>query len=245
MQLKDATLLIVDDEPYYIEIARDWFEREGCRVLSAQNGLEALPLLENNKINAMIADIRMPGMDGVELVKQLKARGIYTPTAVALTGFSDLSTRDAYQLGIESQLSKPVSRKVLVAAVKKALTDRKELWSLPFQSGKRPKLTVNFDSLGAALENQLIAFGRGGFCLRSETIFPDDSGIEFHLAFKADGQELMGQGVVRWVAELEQIVGIEIERVQESGRAWLLVRSRENPTLSFIPRSPNPDLQVK
>lgn len=79
----------------------------------------------------------------------------------------------------------------------------------------------------------------------SETIFPDDSDIEFHLAFKADGRELMGQGIVRWAAELEQIVGIEIERVQESGRAWLLQRTRENPTLSFIPRSPNPDLQVK
>jgi CheY-like chemotaxis protein len=239
MQLKDATLLLVDDEPYYIEIAREWFEREGCRVLSAQNGTEALPLLEKNKIDAIVTDIRMPGMDGVELVKQLKAKGTYTPTAVALTGFSDLSMREAYQLGIESQLSKPVSRKVLVTAVKKALTDREELWALPFQPGKRGKLNAQFESVDAALENQQIAFGRGGFCLRSETIFPDDSAVEFHLAFEADRQELIGQGIVRWTAELEQIVGVEVERVQESGRRWLLDRARENPTLSFIPRRPS------
>ena len=237
-QLKDATLLLVDDEPYYIEIAKEWFEREGCRVLSAENGLDALPLLEKNRVDAIITDIRMPGMDGVELVKQLKAKGNYTPTAVALTGFSDLSVRDAYELGIETQLSKPVSRKVLLAAVQKALTDREQLWARPFHTGKRQKLTAEFDSLDSAVQANLIAFGRGGFCLRSETIFPDDSGVEFKLLFTGDQQQVTGQGVVRWTAELEQFVGVEIERVNETGRAWLLQQTRGNPTLSFIPRSP-------
>jgi CheY-like chemotaxis protein len=239
MELKGATLLVVDDEPYYTEIAKEWFEREGCRVLCAQNGEEALPLLENNKVDAIVTDIRMPKMDGVELVKRLKASGTYTPTAVALTGFSDLSMRDAYELGIESQLSKPVSRKILVAAVKKALRDREELWALPFHSGTRPKLTTVFESLQHALENKLLAFGRGGFCLRSENTFPDDSGIEFDLTFEADKQILVGQGIVRWTAELQQLVGIEIERVQENGRAWLTKLTQQNATLSFIPRSPS------
>src|ERR1700747_2690789 len=119
MQLKDATLLVVDDEPYYSEIATEWFTREGCRVLTAEKGVEALPLLEKKQVHAIITDIRMPRMDGIELVKRLKAAGTYMPTAVALTGFSDLSVRDAYDLGIETQLSKPVSRKVFLSAGKK------------------------------------------------------------------------------------------------------------------------------
>ena len=60
MDLKEATVLVVDDEPYYTEIATEWFEREGCKVLSAQNGEEALPILSNNKVDAIITDIRMP-----------------------------------------------------------------------------------------------------------------------------------------------------------------------------------------
>ena len=178
-------------------------------------------------------------MDGIELVKRLKASGTYMPTAVALTGFSDLSMRDAYALGIESQLSKPVSRKVLVSALTKALTDREELWALPFHRGARPKFTLKFDSLQAALKNHQVAFGRGGFCVRAENIFSDNSAIEFHLAFDDNQQDLVGQGIVRWTAELERIVGIEIERVQENSRTWLARLARENPTLSFIPRNPD------
>ena len=239
MQLKDATLLVVDDEPYYCEITTEWFEREGCRVLTAENGVEALPLLEKKKVDAIITDIRMPRMDGIELARRLKARGAYTPTAVALTGFSDLSSRDAYDLGIETQLSKPVSRKTLVSAVQKALTDREELWALPFQPGRRQLLEAKFDSLRAALDERLIAFGRGGFCLKSEGTFPEDSAIEFHLSFEAEQQSIVGQGTVRWVAEMEQAVGIEIDRVQEKGRPWLAHLTRQNPTYSFIPRTPD------
>jgi hypothetical protein len=160
------------------------------------------------------------------------------PTAVALTGFSDLSIRDAYDLGIESQLSKPVSRKVLIAAVTKALADREQLWALPFRDGTYPTLSTSFESLHSALETDSIAFGRGGFCLRSEQISPEDSRIEFQLVFNADQQSLSGQGTVRWASEKEQALGIEIERVQEKGRSWLAQLTRENRTLSFIPRTP-------
>jgi PAS domain S-box-containing protein len=158
--------------------------------------------------------------------------------AVALTGFSDLSIRDAYDLGIESQLSKPVSRKVLIAAVTKALADREQLWALPFRDGTYPTLSTSFESLHSALETDSIAFGRGGFCLRSEQISPEDSRIEFQLVFNADQQSLSGQGTVRWASEKEQALGIEIERVQEKGRSWLAQLTRENRTLSFIPRTP-------
>ena len=245
MQLKDATLLVVDDEPYYCEIATEWFEREGCRVLVADNGLAALPLLEKNKVDAIITDIRMPRMDGIELVRRLKANGTYTPTAIAITGFSDLSARDAYDLGIEIQLAKPVSRKVLVSAVEKALSDREQVWALPFQPGKRPVLNAKWESLRAALAEKRIAFGRGGFCLRSEATFPEDTLIEFHLIFDVDHQSLLGQGTVRWTSEMDQVVGVEIERVHENGRAWLAQLTRKNPTVSFIPRSVDPDASEK
>ena len=236
MDLKDATLLVVDDEPYYCEIARDWFEREGCRVLTAEDGIAALQLLEKEKANAIITDIRMPRMDGVELIRRLKAGGSYTPTAVALTGFSDLSARDAYDLGIESQLSKPVGRKVLITAVQTALTDREQLWKGPAVRSKGPQIKATFVSLQSARDNGEIAFGRGGFCTHSELSIPDDTGVEFYFSFKDEGQTLRGQGTLRWTCVEEHTIGVEVDRVHE-GLDWIAQISRQNKSVSFIPRS--------
>jgi CheY-like chemotaxis protein len=237
LHLKDATLLVVDDEPYYCEIAKDWFEREGCRVLTADDGVAALAVVEKEKVNAIITDIRMPRMDGVELIRRLKARGSYMPTAVALSGFSDLPPREAYDLGIEAQLSKPVSRKVLVAAVETALTDRAQLWAGPAVPGKRVAIQAQFESLKTARDNHEIAFGRGGFCMHSDLMVPDDSGAEFHLLFGDPAQSLCGQGTVRWTSPEEHTIGIEIARVQE-GLDWISELARQNKSVSFIPRSP-------
>ena len=236
MELKDATLLVVDDEPYYCEIAKDWFEREGCRVLTAEDGIAALQLLEREKVNAIITDIRMPRMDGVELIRRLKASGSYTPTAVALTGFSDLSARDAYDLGIESQLSKPVARRTLIAAVQTALTDREHLWKGPAVPAIRPQIKATFGSFQSACESGEIAFGRGGFCTHSDLSIPDDTGVEFSFSFRGDGQTLRGQGTLRWTCVEEHILGVEIDRVEE-GLAWIAQIARQNKSVSFIPRS--------
>lgn len=237
MHLRDATLLVVDDEPYYCEITKDWFEREGCRVLIADDGVAALAVVEKEEINVIITDIRMPRMDGVEFIRRLKASGSYMPTAVALSGFSDLEPRDAFDLGIEAQLSKPVSRKVLISAVETALTDRAELWAGPALPGKRVAIHAQFDSLQTARDNHEIAFGRGGFCMRSDLMVPDDTGIEFHLAFRDQTQSLRGQGTLRWTSPEEHMIGVEIARVQE-GLGWISELARENKSVSYIPRSP-------
>ena len=237
MQLKDATVLVVDDEPQYCEIMTEWLGREGCRVLSALNGAQALELAEKEKVNAVVTDIRMPGMDGAELVRCLKAKGTYTPCAVAVTGFSDLSPREAYDLGIEAQLAKPVERKVLLAAVTRTLTEREELWAKPFRTSSLPTLAVQFASLTAARRAKQIAFGRGGFCMKSEKAHPDEASVAFELNFAGDGQTISGQGIVRWSDAAEKLAGVEITRVGDPGRAWVVGVTQKNPTVSFIPRS--------
>ena len=236
MQLKDATVLVVDDEAHYREIMTGWFKREGSRVLAAENGARALELLQKNEVNAIVTDVRMPVMDGAELVRQVKAMGKYTPAAVAISGFSDLDPRDAFDLGIEAQLSKPVERKALVSALRRTLTDREELWAEPFRTTTLPAIKIEFESLAAALEQKRIAFGRGGFCMTSEVPFPEESSIGFELNFAGDGQSVSGQGIVRWSAAREQFAGIEITRISDPARAWVAGLARSNQTVSFIPR---------
>jgi CheY-like chemotaxis protein len=228
---------VVDDEPHYREIMTGWFEREGSRVLAADNGVRALELLQKHEVNVIVTDIRMPVMDGTELVKRVKAMGKYTPAAVSITGFSDLAPRDAYDLGIEAQLSKPVERKVLVSTLRRTLTDREELWAVPFRTTTLPGITIELESLTAALRQKRIAFGRGGFCMTSKVPFPEESSIGFELNFVGDGQTVSGQGIVRWSAAREQLAGIEITRVSDPARAWVAGLARSNQTVSFIPRS--------
>jgi CheY-like chemotaxis protein len=237
MKLNEATLLVVDDEPELCGIVAGWFEKEGCRVLTAHNGAQALKLLESERVHAIVTDVRMPEMDGRELVKRAKAFGQYTPATVAISGFSDLAAREAYDLGIEEQLAKPVQRRSLISAVRKSLTDREQLWAEPFRTINAPIVKLQFESLFAATRKKQILFGHGGFCLSSRLVFPEASTLGFELSFQGEGQLLSLQGIVRWSARDEQLAGIEILRVAEQGRAWVAALARSNQTFSFIPRS--------
>ena len=237
MKLTEATLLVVDDEPEFCGIVAGWFEREGSRVLAAYNGARALELLQSNSVHAIVTDIRMPEMDGRELVKRARAFGQYKPATVSISGFSDLTAREAYDLGIEEQLAKPVQRKALLSAVRKSLTDREELWAEPFRAMNAPTIRLQFESLSTATRKKQISFGHGGFCLSSRLVFPEASAIGFELSFQEEGQLLNLQGITRWSARDEQLAGIEILRVGEQGRAWAAALARANQTFSFIPRS--------
>ncbi|MGB7849067.1 MAG: response regulator [Candidatus Acidiferrum sp.] len=237
MHLTEATLLVVDDEQHYREIITGWFEKEGSRVLAAESGIRALELLQNNEVHAIVTDIRMPGMDGTQLVKQVKALGKYTPAAVSVSGFSDITPREAYDLGIEAQLSKPVERKVLISTVRKSLMPREELWGEPFRSSPVPTVKLEFESLATALRKKQILFGRGGFCISSQVLFPETSSIGFELHFAGDEKLVSLRGVVRWCVPAEKLAGIEITAVDDQGRAWVAELARANETVSFIPRS--------
>jgi len=237
MRLKEATLLVVDDEPHYREIINGWLEKESRSVLSAENGIRALELIQKEKVDAIVTDIRMPAMDGTELVKRVKAMGKYTPATVSISGFSDLTAREAYDLGIEAQLSKPVERKVLISVIRKSLMEREELWAEPFRPTTVPTVKLEFESLAAALQKRQILFGRGGFCYFSRALFREASSIDFELNFAGDGKLVSLRGIVRWSVPSEQLTGIEITQVRDQGRAWVAELARANETVSFIPRA--------
>ena len=66
-------ILIVDDEKDFVEMFSMRLTRQGERVSTAYSGQEALDLLEKTAIDVVILDIRMPGMDGIETLKKIKA----------------------------------------------------------------------------------------------------------------------------------------------------------------------------
>jgi hypothetical protein len=116
--------------------------------------------------------------------------------------------------------------------------DREELWAEVFRTTTLPAITIEFEGLRAALKKKKIAFGRGGFCMTSRVPFPEDLSITFELRFAEDRQNVSGQGMIRWNAVREQLVGVEITRISDPARAWVADLARSNRTVSFIPRSP-------
>jgi len=236
MNLKEASVLLVEDEPLLRETMEAWIKQKAGHAVCAENGVEALRLLTTEKIDLIISDVRMPVMDGIALVKQLNRAGRHKPGVIFIRGFSDLSLREAYDLGIEGVVEKPIDRDELLALMQRSLAGTDELLREP--PGKPPgaQLKLRFQSLADALKEKRIAFGRRGFCIRSTGALREGP-VEFNLTFEADRPALRGQGVVRWSAPEEGQAGIEMAHVGDASRTWVLDLVNKIGLVPLIPRS--------
>lgn len=238
MQLKMATILLVDDEPILLEIMATWLSRHAGKVLIAEDGNDALRTMAAHEIDLVLSDIRMPVMSGIALLKKINELGPRRPRVIFITGFSDISSRQAHDLGAEAILEKPVKREELLEEAQRSLTRLEELWRRPF-SGPAPevKFHADFESLRSALQEKRIAFGRRGFCLVDDDI-PYPGPVEFTLHFKADRRVVSGRGIVRWMAPQEHLAGIEITYVEDAARTWM-IGLMQPESIAFIPASTN------
>lgn len=104
---KKAKLLIVDDEDIVRESLCDWLTSIGYRVLTAASGTEALKVIKSKKVKIMIADLIMPGMNGIELMKQAKTI-VPTLSTVIITAHGTIQTAiSAMREGAYDYIEKP------------------------------------------------------------------------------------------------------------------------------------------
>jgi CheY-like chemotaxis protein len=234
MQLKDASILVVEDEPVLLEIMGEWFQRMAGRVFRATGGAQALEIARAHKLDVILTDVRMPVIDGISLLNKVKATGKDAPGVIFITGFADISMRDAYDLGAEGLLEKPLDRGELIDMVRRSLLDPDERWHTPSVLSGYPVVRRTFPSLSAALREHRIAFGRRGFCIEGSQ-FAVQAPVNIELNFRGDRYVLSGQGVVRWLAHREDEMGIELTYVAESSRARVIELAQA--AISFIPRT--------
>lgn len=115
------TILIVDDEPNVRLMYRAALAGEGYELCEASSGEAALELCEDRQFTAAILDLRMPGMDGFELLEKMQARGIATPV-VYVTAFGDVPNAvRAMRMGAIDFLPKPPTPDQLRAVVRDLL----------------------------------------------------------------------------------------------------------------------------
>ncbi len=100
-------ILVVDDEKDFVEMFSLRLTRQGEKVSVAYSGQEALDLLEETKIDVVILDIRMPGMDGIETLKRIKA-AYPLVEVIMLTGHGSTETAvEGMKAGAFDYLMKP------------------------------------------------------------------------------------------------------------------------------------------
>ena len=114
------TILVVEDEPRIAALVRDYLQQAGFAVLTAADGETGLALARTRRPDAVILDLGLPGIDGLDVVRSLR-RDSAIPIVV-LTARGDESDRVAgLELGADDYVVKPFSPKELVARVRAVL----------------------------------------------------------------------------------------------------------------------------
>ncbi len=104
---RKISILIVDDEESVRESLQSWFIEDGYRVASAENAKKALTILESDEFDIILADIKMPGMDGLEMLRRIKAHN-NEAIVIVMTAFATVDTAvKALKDGAFDYITKP------------------------------------------------------------------------------------------------------------------------------------------
>ncbi|HEV8470700.1 MAG TPA: response regulator transcription factor [Candidatus Limnocylindria bacterium] len=114
------TILVVDDEPKIVQLARDYLEHAGFAVVTAHDGRAALASARGQRPDLVVLDLGLPEIDGLDVARTLRAES--NVPIVMLTGRSEESDKlVGLELGADDYVTKPFSPKELVARVRAVL----------------------------------------------------------------------------------------------------------------------------
>jgi DNA-binding NtrC family response regulator len=117
-------VLLVDDDKEFRRAMKKMFEKSGYGVRIACDGQEALDALNEEEFDLIISDLRMPNLDGLEMMAELRRRGLDIPI-IFLTAFGEVeSYMDLMNLGAFEYVNKPVKSQEILEISKRAIASR-------------------------------------------------------------------------------------------------------------------------
>lgn len=145
-------ILIVDDEKLIREVIKEYCYNENYEVTEANNGEEALQLINKEHFDLLILDIMMPKLDGFSLCKQIKDKNI--PIIILSARTDEFDKLMGFELGIEDYVTKPFSPKELMARIKVVLKRNKQLES----DFVYKTLVVNYKAHNIMIDGKCVKF---------------------------------------------------------------------------------------
>lgn len=118
------SILIVDDEVDIANSIQYVLKQEGYSILLAHDGLQAMQVIENQHPDLVILDVMMPGIDGYEVCRRVRATDKKTPILMLTARTSEVDTVVGLELGANDYIAKPVRLRELVARVKAHLREQ-------------------------------------------------------------------------------------------------------------------------
>ncbi|RPI93034.1 MAG: DNA-binding response regulator [Chloroflexi bacterium] len=119
--MSNELILLVDDEPSIVQLARMYLEREGFRIESASNGEVALDKVARQHPALVVLDVMLPKLDGFEVCRRLRASQDPTAILMLTARDEDIDKILGLELGADDYLTKPFNPRELVARVKAIL----------------------------------------------------------------------------------------------------------------------------
>ena len=130
-------VLVVDDEPPIRRFLRTSLSSQGYQVLEAEDGPAARAVLRKNAVDIVVLDLGLPGLDGFEIIKQLRESGSALPIIVLSSRTDEAGKVRALDLGADDYVTKPFGMEELLARLRTALRHRLQ------QQGERPVFRVS------------------------------------------------------------------------------------------------------
>ena len=138
--LERVTILVADDEMEIAELIAIHLEKEGYHIIKASDGLEAIRAVQSQHIDLVILDIMMPGIDGYEVTRQIRAK-YHMPIIFVSAKSSDFDKITGLVLGADDYMTKPFNPMELVARVNAQLR-RAMMLNQPTNAATSSKLEV-------------------------------------------------------------------------------------------------------
>ena len=191
-------ILIVDDEKLIRDVIKTYAEEENYECLEAENGLEALNIINKQNIDLIVLDIMMPKMDGMTFLESLKKEK-NIPVIILSARTEEYDKLRGFDLGTDDYLTKPFSPKELIARIKAILKRTKNTPEDIYQyhdlkvdfkahavtiGDEEIKLTLKeYELLVYMLENQNIALSRNQLLNKiwGYDFYGDDRTIDTHV----------------------------------------------------------------
>ncbi len=118
------TILIIEDKESMLRMLTELFKEEGMNVLTARDGPEALKKIKDEKIDVILTDLRLPSMDGITILKEVKTIDSSIPVIV-MTAYGSIETAvEAMKLGATDFITKPFNTDHLLMVIKRVLESR-------------------------------------------------------------------------------------------------------------------------